>query len=140
MRLDKIFKVVKQNNLQDLLGESYKKLNVIVATVLLLKKRIKAIFLSQWVCIFISTYEEFAYYKTCNESGFGWLIRQMLVNQKSGRPTFPRFVSGSLFVSPCPPECYLKCWTIIERHLRLHMWRFVWISVTEMPHALISLK
>ena len=143
MRLAKIFKLLQllqQNNLQDLLGESHKKLNVIVATVLLLKKKIKAIFLSQWVCIFISTYEEFAYYKTCNESGFGWLIRQMLINQKSGRPTFRRFVSGSLFVSPCPPECYLKCWTIIEPDLRLHMWRFVWISVTEMPHALISVE
>ena len=61
MRLAKIFKLehrfavlsktfyllLQQNNLQDLLGESHKKLNVIVATVLLLKKKIKAIFLSQ---------------------------------------------------------------------------------------------
>ena len=47
VRLAKIFKLLQQNNLQDLLGESYKKLNVIVATVLLLKKKIKAIFLSQ---------------------------------------------------------------------------------------------
>ena len=50
VRLAKIFKLLQllqQNNLQDLLGESHKKLNVIVATVLLLKKKIKAIFLSQ---------------------------------------------------------------------------------------------
>ena len=35
--------------------------------------------------------------KTSNESNFGWLIRQMSINQKSGRQTFRRrFVSGSL--------------------------------------------
>ena len=33
----------------------------------------------------------------------------MPINKKSGRQTFRRrFVSGSLFVSPCPPECYLQ--------------------------------
>ena len=50
VRLAKIFKLLQllqQNNLQDLLGESQKKSNEIVATVLLLKKKIKAIFLSQ---------------------------------------------------------------------------------------------
>ena len=47
--------------------------------------------------------------KTSNGSNFGWLIRQMSINQKSGRKTFRRrFVSGSVFVSPCPPECYYK--------------------------------
>ena len=47
--------------------------------------------------------------KTDNGSDFGWLIRQMSINQKSGRQTFRRrFVSGSVFVSPCPPECYYK--------------------------------
>ena len=42
VRLAKIFKLLQllqQNNLQDLLGESHKRLNVIVATVLLLKKK-----------------------------------------------------------------------------------------------------
>ena len=44
----------------------------------------------------------------------------MSVNQKSGRQTFRRrFVSGSLFVSPCPPECYLQSETNIEPDLRL---------------------
>ena len=47
--------------------------------------------------------------KTSNGSNFGWLIRQMSINQKSGRKTFRRrFVSGSVFVSPCPPECYYQ--------------------------------
>ena len=33
----------------------------------------------------------------------------MPINKKSGRQTFRRrFVLGSLFVSPCPPECYLQ--------------------------------
>ena len=55
-----------------------------------------------------------------NGSNFGSLIRQMSINQKSGRQTFRRrFVSGSLFVSPCPPECYLQSETNIEPHLRL---------------------
>ena len=58
--------------------------------------------------------------KTSNGSSFGWLIRQMSINQKSGRQTFRRrFVSGSLFVSPCPPECYLQSETKIEPDLRL---------------------
>ena len=44
----------------------------------------------------------------------------MSINQKSGRQTFRRrFVSGSLFVSPCPPECYLQSETKIEPDLRL---------------------
>ena len=58
--------------------------------------------------------------KTSNGSNFGWLIRQMSINQKSGRQTFRRrFVSGSLFVSPYPPECYLQSETKIEPDLRL---------------------
>ena len=33
----------------------------------------------------------------------------MSINQKSGRQTFRRrFVTGSVFVSPCLPECYYK--------------------------------
>ena len=45
----------------------------------------------------------------------------MSINQKSGRQTFRRrFVSGSLFVSPCPPECYLQSETKIEPDLRLY--------------------
>ena len=44
----------------------------------------------------------------------------MSINQKSGRQTFRRrFVSGSLFVSLCPPECYLQSETKIEPDLRL---------------------
>ena len=51
---------------------------------------------------------------------FGWLIQQASINQKSERQTFRRrFVSGSLFVSPCPPECYLQSETKIEPDLRL---------------------
>ena len=58
--------------------------------------------------------------KTSNGSNFGWLIRQMSINQKSGRQTFRRrFASGSLFVSPCPPECYLQSETKIEPDLKL---------------------
>ena len=100
-----------RNNLQDLLGESHKKLNVIVATVLLLfeKKKEK---------IFFPRMKNLHTKKTYNGSDFGWLIRQMSINQKSGRQTFRRrFVS--LFVSPCPPECYLQSETKIEPDLRL---------------------
>ena len=58
--------------------------------------------------------------KTRKGSSFGWLIRQMSINQKSGRKTFRRrFVSGSIFVSPCPPECYFQSETKIEPGLRL---------------------
>ena len=47
--------------------------------------------------------------KTSDGSSFGWLIRQMSINQKSGRKTFRRrFVSGSIFDSPCPPGCYFQ--------------------------------
>ena len=39
----------------------------------------------------------------------------MSINQKSGGQTFRRrFVSGSVFVSPYPPEGYLKSETEIE--------------------------
>ena len=52
--------------------------------------------------------------KTSNGNNFGWLIRQMSINQKSGRKMFRRrFVSGSLIVSPCPPECYFQSETKI---------------------------
>ena len=62
--------------------------------------------------------------KTSNGSNFGWLIQQMSINQKSERQTFRRrFVSGSVFVSPCPPECYLKSETKIEPDLRLRYLR-----------------
>ena len=62
--------------------------------------------------------------KTSNGSNFGWLIRQTSINQKSGRQTFRRrFVSGSLFVSPCPPECYLQSETKIAPDLRLRSTR-----------------
>ena len=45
----------------------------------------------------------------------------MSINQKSGRQTFRRrFVSGSLFVSRCPPECYLQSETKIEPDLKLY--------------------
>ena len=58
--------------------------------------------------------------KSRKGSSFGWLIRQMSINQKSGRKTFRRrFVSGSLFVSPCPPECHFQSETKIEPDLRL---------------------
>ena len=58
--------------------------------------------------------------KTSNGSSFGWLIRQMSINQKRGRKTFRRrFVSGSIFVSPCPPECYFQSERKIEPDLRL---------------------
>ena len=58
--------------------------------------------------------------KTSNGSSFGWLIRQMSINQKSGRKTFRRrFESGSIFDSPCPPGCYFQSETKIEPDLRL---------------------
>ena len=69
--------------------------------------------------------------KTSNGSNFGWLIRQMSINQKSGRQTFRRrFVSGSLFVSPCPPECYLQSETKIEPDLRLMGHRILQLAKT----------
>ena len=41
-----------------------------------------------------------------------------------GGTTFrKRFVSGSLFVSPCPPECYLQSETKIEPDVRLIAYR-----------------
>ena len=53
--------------------------------------------------------------KTRKGSSFGWLIGQMSINQKSGREKFRRrFVSGSIFVSPYPPECYFQSETKIE--------------------------
>ena len=69
--------------------------------------------------------------KTSNGSNFGWLIRQMSINQNSGRQTFRRrFVSGSLFVSPCPPECYLQSETKIEPDLRLMGHRILQLAKT----------
>ena len=60
--------------------------------------------------------------KTRNESNFDWLIRQMSINQKSGRQTFRRrFVSSFLFVSPCSPECHFQSETKIEPDLRLKL-------------------
>ena len=60
--------------------------------------------------------------KTSNGSNFGWLIRQMSINQKSGRQTFRRrFVPGSLFVSPSPPECNFQSETKIQPDLRLRL-------------------
>ena len=103
--------LLQQNNLQDLLGESHKKLNVIVATVLLLfeKKKEK---------IFFPRMKNLHTKKTYNGSDFGWLIRQMSINQKSGRQTFRRrFVSGSLFVSPCPPP-------MTDSVTRYYIWQF----------------
>ena len=59
--------------------------------------------------------------KASNGSNFGWLIQLMSINQKSVRHTFcRRFVSGSLFFSPCPPERYLQSETKTERNLTLH--------------------
>ena len=64
--------------------------------------------------------------KTSNGGNFGWLIRQMSINGKSGRKTFRRrFVSGSLFVSPCPPECNFQSETKIEPDLRLNGTEFL---------------
>ena len=48
----------------------------------------------------------------------------MSINQKSGRQTFRRrFVSGSLFVLPCPPECNFQSETKIGHDLRLGLVR-----------------
>ena len=58
--------------------------------------------------------------KTRNGSNFGWLSRQLSI-YKSGRKTFGRmFVSGSLFVSPCPSECNFQSEPKIEPDLRLY--------------------
>ena len=44
----------------------------------------------------------------------------MSINQKSGRKTFRRrFVSGSILVSPCSPECNFQSEAKIEPDLRL---------------------
>ena len=58
--------------------------------------------------------------KTSTGGNFDWLIRQMSINQKSGQKMFHRrFVSGSLFISPYSPECYLQSKTKREPDLRL---------------------
>ena len=76
--------------------------------------------------------------KTSNGSNFGWLIRQMSINQKSGRQTFRRrFVSGSLFASPCPPECNFQSETKIKPDLRLVI--FI-ISVRRSVHRVLILS
>ena len=60
--------------------------------------------------------------KTNNGSNFGWLIRQMSINQKSGWQTLRRrFVSGSLSVSPCPPECHFQSETKMKPDLSLQI-------------------
>ena len=96
---------------------------MIVLTCLVLAKKLrdKSYFLSQPVCNFPRV-KYLHTRKTSNGSNFGWLIRQMSINQKSGRQTFRRrFVSGSLFVSPCPPECNFQSETKIEPDLRLFL-------------------
>ena len=110
-----------RNTLPDLL-ESRKKLNIVVLTVLFLVEKVeryKAIFkVSE--SAFFSRMKKLHTIKASTGSNFDWLIRQMSINQKSRRKTFcRRFVSGSLFVSPCPPECYLQSETKIEPDLRL---------------------
>ena len=58
--------------------------------------------------------------KTSNESNSDWVIQQMSISQKSGWQTFcRRFVPGSLFVLPCPPECNFQSEMKIEPDLRL---------------------
>ena len=110
-----------RNTLPDLL-ESRKKLNIVVLTVLFLVEKVeryKTIFkVSE--SAFFSRMKKLHTIKASTESNFDWLIRQMSINQKSRRKTFcRRFVSGSLFVSPCPPECYLQSETKIQPDLRL---------------------
>ena len=54
--------LLQQNNLQDLLGESHKKLNMIVATVLLLdEKKDKSYSFKSVSLHLLPTYETFAY-------------------------------------------------------------------------------
>ena len=112
---------VSRNNLQDLL-QSRKKLNVVVLTVLFLVEKIKrhkAIFK---ICesAFFQRMKNLYTKKRSTGSNFDWLIRQMSIDQKSWRKTFHRrFVPGSLFNSPCSPECYLQSETKIEPDLRL---------------------
>ena len=44
---------------------------------------------------------------------------QMSINKKSGQKTFRRrFVSGSIFVSPCPQECYIESCNVFRRRRR----------------------
>ena len=80
MRLAKIFKLLQQNNLQDLLGESYKKLNVIVATVLLLKKKDKSYFFKS-----VSLHFHFHVWRICilqnMQRKWFWLVDSANVSQ-----------------------------------------------------------
>ena len=83
MRLAKIFKLLQllqQNNLQDLLGESHKRLNVIVATVLLLKKKDKSYFFKS-----VSLYFHFHVWRICilqnMQRKWFWLVDSANVNQ-----------------------------------------------------------
>ena len=88
-------------------------LNVTVLTVLfyISLKKVKSYFLGQRICIFPTFFFPFFL--------VGWLGKCQSI-KKSGRQTFrERFVSSSLFVSPCPLECYFQTETRIEPDLNL---------------------
>ena len=60
--------------------------------------------------------------------------------QKSGRQTFrTRFVSGSIFASPCPPACYLQSETKIEPDLRLLITDLVVLYFLKPFNSIVSL-
>ena len=69
----------------------------------------------------------------------GWLIRQMSISQKSGRKTFRRgFVLSSVFVSPCPPECYYKAkrkWSLISGYYRGQKWSDYEVKGPALPRS-----
>ena len=52
---------------------------------------------------------------------FGWFSKYINQSKKWAQTlSRKRFVSGSLFVSPCSPECYLQSETKTEPDLKLH--------------------
>ena len=115
-----------RNNLWHLL-QSRKKLNVIVLTVWFLVEKIKRskLFFKSASLHFSHVWKKKKQKQNSKGSNFACLIRQMSINQKIGRKTFRgRFVSGSLFVSPCPPECYFHSETKIEPNLGLFCCRY----------------
>ena len=80
---------------------------MIVLTVLFLveKSKRQRLFLSQRSAVFPRT-KNLHTTETSKGSDFGWLIKQMSINQKKWQTFRRRLVSGCVFVSPCPPECY----------------------------------
>ena len=102
-----------RNNLRDL-PQSRKKLNVIVLTALLLAEKINR--LKQFLFFHVSK-EMLSPKANARDNIPSHFFSRTLAVYRCSLPV--SVVSGSLFFSPCPPECYLQSETKIEPDLRL---------------------